>query len=251
MALPVLAIVGPSGSGKTRVARALLQVLTARGYRIAAAKHCPHGYQLDRPSSDSARLLAAGAAQVVLASPWQRATIETADADVSLGEITASLGNTYDLLLAEGFKESAVPKVLVMGRERLPLAPTNVIAVVGESGFAGDVPHYSFEEIDGLAERVQQQLLDRPLERGGVSLVVDGVPVSLGPFASAALAGAILGFVKALKGVPQDPRNVHLALDGLEPKGEALPLTTNITTASALLRTHESQRLSGLDTGTE
>jgi hypothetical protein len=189
-------------------------------------KHCPHGYQLDRPSSDSARLLAAGAARVLLASPWQRATIETADADVSLGEITASLGNTYDLLLAEGFKESAVPKVLVAGREHLSPAPTNVIATVGGPGGAGDVPHYSFEEMDRLADQVQRQLLDRPLDQGGVSLVVDGVPVSLGAFASAALAGAVLGFVKALKGVPQDPRNVHLVLEGLESREEVTPQPT-------------------------
>jgi hypothetical protein len=66
--------------------------------------------------------------------------------------------------------------------------------------------------MDRLAGQVQQQLLDRPLERGGVSLVVDGVPVSLGPFASTALAGVILGFVRALKGVPQNPQEVHVAL---------------------------------------
>ncbi len=217
MELPVLAIVGLSGSGKTRVARALLQALTVRGYRIAAVKHCPHGYQLDRPSSDSARLLAAGAARVFLTSPGQRATIDAVDPDPSLEAIAASLGNIYDLLLAEGFKQSAVPKVLVLGKEALSPQPGQVIATVGEPGMATDAPHYGFEEMDRLADQVQQQLLDRPLERGGVSLVVDGVQVSLGPFASAALAGAVLGFVKALKGAPRNPRTVQLVLDSPEP----------------------------------
>ena len=61
MTPPVVAIIGPPDSGKTMVAVALIELLAARGYRIAAVKHSAHGHRVDRPATDRARLYAAGA----------------------------------------------------------------------------------------------------------------------------------------------------------------------------------------------
>lgn len=66
---PVVAVVGYSDSGKTRVAAALIELLSARGYRIAAIKHCLHGHQPARPHSDSERLYERGAVAVIASSP--------------------------------------------------------------------------------------------------------------------------------------------------------------------------------------
>ena len=76
MTVPIIAIVGLSNSGKTLVAKALIQKLVDRGYRIAAVKHSPHGHQVDRPGTDSAHLFEAGAARVIISSPDQRTSIE-------------------------------------------------------------------------------------------------------------------------------------------------------------------------------
>ncbi|MBI2165044.1 MAG: molybdopterin-guanine dinucleotide biosynthesis protein B [Chloroflexi bacterium] len=217
-----LAIVGPSGSGKTRVAVALVERLRARGHRVAAVKHSPHGHQVDRPASDSSRLFAAGADKVIVSSPGQSTAIERTQGDASLEEVVATLDPSYDLVIAEGFKGSTVPKVLVVGGEVLSPAPGNVIAVVGAGETGAQVPCYSFEELDRLADQVEKDLLEKAGESQAISLVVDGRPVPLGPFAASALAGVVHGFLSSLKGVPASPRWVRLGLGPDKPKARHL-----------------------------
>ena len=138
------------------MAVALIETLASRGYRIAAVKHSSHGHQVDRPATDSARLYAAGAYRIFLSSPGQMTTIERTEVDTPLEEILAFLDSSYDLVVAEGFKGSTVPKVMVLGEEQLSPPPENVIAVVGDHAAAEDVPCYSFDELDGLAQQVQR-----------------------------------------------------------------------------------------------
>lgn len=154
--IPVIAIVGYSDSGKTRVATFLIQALTARGCRIAAIKHCHHGHQVvDRPSSDSTRLSRAGAIKTILSSPGQITSIEYTSGDTTLEEIVASLDNNYDLVVAEGFKKSTVPKVLVLGEKPISM-PQNVIALVSDQKRMNDesMPCYNFTELDKLAGQI-------------------------------------------------------------------------------------------------
>lgn len=218
MTLPTIAIVGYSDAGKTTVASSLIQTLVARGYRIVAVKHCAHGHEVDRPSTDSARLFAAGAGRVVMSSPGLLTSIEATQMDTPLEAIAASLDSSdssYDLVVAEGFKGSSVPKVLVMGEERLSPSPQNVIAVVGDHRTAGEVPSYTFQEVDALADQLQSQMLEGPESRRvgtEVSLVVDGIPVDMGGFSSIVLSQVVLGFLKALRNVPPDPQRVRIAI---------------------------------------
>ncbi|MEE8442660.1 MAG: molybdopterin-guanine dinucleotide biosynthesis protein B [Dehalococcoidia bacterium] len=213
MTLPVIAIVGPSDSGKTRVATALIQILSGQGYRIAAVKHSPHGHQMDRPGTDSAKLFESGANRTVVSSPGQMTTIERTRDDTSLEEIVASLGPGYDLVVAEGFKASTVPKVLVLGAEELSPPPQRVLAVVSDDKRAGDVPCYGFQELDGLAKQIQDQMLDGAGNPSPISLLVDGAPVSLAPFPARLLARTVYGFLAEFKNLPSDPKRVQLVLE--------------------------------------
>ncbi|MBI2935893.1 MAG: molybdopterin-guanine dinucleotide biosynthesis protein B [Chloroflexi bacterium] len=215
MSLPVIAIVGPSNSGKTRVAEAIILRLVAQELRVAAVKHCPHGHQVDKPGSDSARLFAAGATRVLMSSPGQLTTIERTEADMTLEEVAVSLDPGYDLLVAEGFKSSTVPKVLVLGAEEVSPLPQQVIAVVSDQRVSlNNVPHYSFQQMDALADEVQRRILREIPKVPAFSLQVDGAPIALAPFPAKALASVILGFLKALKDVPPKPRRVRIVLGG-------------------------------------
>lgn len=215
MTLPAIAIVGYSDAGKTTVASALIQTLVARGYRIAAVKHCAHGHEVDRPATDSARLFAAGAGKVFMSSPGLLTSVETTQMDTPLEAIVASLDSSdysYDLVLAEGFKDSSVPKVLVMGEERLSPQPQNVIAVVGDHETAAKVPSYTFQEMDALADQLQNQMLEGARGAPGVSLVVDGTAIDMGGFTSSVLSQVVLGFLKALRNVPSDPQRLRIVI---------------------------------------
>ncbi|MFH1560185.1 MAG: molybdopterin-guanine dinucleotide biosynthesis protein B [Chloroflexota bacterium] len=215
MTLPAIAVVGYSDTGKTTVASSLVQTLVARGYRIAAVKHCPHGHKVDRPSTDSARLFAAGADKVVATSPGLLTSMEVTQVDTSLEAIVASLESSdysYDLVVAEGFKGSSAPKILVMGEEHLSPSPQNVIAIIGDHKTAGKVPSYTFQELDALANQVQDQMLKGATEAPGISLVVDGVSIDMGGFASRILYQVILGFLSTLKNIPPDPQRIRIIL---------------------------------------
>lgn len=113
MSHAVLALVGSSGSGKTRVAEALIRRLTERGYRVAAVKHCPHGYRLDAAGSDSDRLMTAGAARVAVVSQAEWALLGRVHEDAHFESIAETVGEHCDLVLGEGFRSSTVPKVMV------------------------------------------------------------------------------------------------------------------------------------------
>ncbi len=166
---PVIAIVGPSGSGKTRVATALIKLLSEQGYRIAAVKHCPHGHRLDWQTKDSARLFTAGASEIIISSPGQQTRIQRTEDDAPLNQIVASLDSRYDLVVAEGFKTSAVPKVLVLKEgETWPLSP-GVIAVVGGRGSAEDVPRYAFQKVAALAGQILDQIMGEAVNGPAIS----------------------------------------------------------------------------------
>lgn len=160
MTTPVVAVVGYSDSGKTRVASALVGILTRKGYRIAAVKHCHEGHQLDLPEKDTARLYDAGAAQVVAVSPGQITSVQRTQGELTLEEIAALLGPGYDLIVAEGFKGSSAPKVLVVGKE--PLTATSVIAFVSDSPMdGGGRPIFTFADMERLARLLEALYLLR------------------------------------------------------------------------------------------
>lgn len=159
---PVVAVVGASNRGKTRVATALVETLSNRGYRIAVIKHCPHGHDAGRPGSDSHRLYRAGAVTVIASSPDQRTLVERVDHDASLASLVASVGPQVDLVIVEGFKDSQVPKILVTSNGRMTLSVDGVIGTVGSNGDVSATPAYAFEDMDNLAALIQSMFLAPP-----------------------------------------------------------------------------------------
>ena len=157
MAPPIVAVVGLSNSGKTTVAASLVAALTSQGYRVAAVKHCPHGHESDRPSSDTNRLYEAGAVTVAASSPGALTTRRRVGNDPALETVVSTVGAGADIVVAEGFKSSAAPKVVVGD---LPLSLENVIAHVDSKPERSDVPTYTFRQMDALADQIRQQFLE-------------------------------------------------------------------------------------------
>jgi len=119
--LPVLGICGWSGSGKTTLIEQLLPVLADRGLKVAVIKHDAHGLDVDRPGKDSDRFFQAGAD--VLAQGPDQAFFRTHHSGVELADLVAPLAPGYDLILVEGHKRSAIPKVWLLGDDQTPPPP--------------------------------------------------------------------------------------------------------------------------------
>ncbi|HEX8614181.1 MAG TPA: molybdopterin-guanine dinucleotide biosynthesis protein B [Telluria sp.] len=141
----LLGVIGWSGSGKTTLLETLVGRLAADGLRINVIKHSHHDVMLEPPHKDSARLRTAGAAQVMIASPFRVAVIRELRGapEPTLAEQLALLGPA-DLTLVEGYKWEAIPKLEVQ-RPSLghpPLYPNDphIVAVASDAPPPGDLP---------------------------------------------------------------------------------------------------------------
>jgi molybdopterin-guanine dinucleotide biosynthesis protein B len=144
----VLGVVGWSGSGKTTLLEWLVARLAERGLRVNVIKHSHHDIVLEPPHKDSARLRTAGAAEVMIASPYRYAIMRElrGAGEPSLAEHLARLAPA-DLTLVEGYKWEAIPKLEVhrpsLGQPAMYLDDPHVVAVASDAprpaGLARDV----------------------------------------------------------------------------------------------------------------
>ncbi len=133
----VLGVIGTSGSGKTTLLEYLLAQLAAQGLKVNVIKHSHHDLQFEPQHKDSARLRMAGAAEVMVGSPYRYAIIHELRGapEPTLDEQLVRM-SPADLTLLEGFKSYAIDKLEVYRVEagRAPLYPHDerVLAVAAD-----------------------------------------------------------------------------------------------------------------------
>ena len=134
---PVLAVVGWSGSGKTTLLEHLIAGLSGAGLRVNIVKHSHHDIELEPPRKGSARLRLAGAAEVMIASPYRIAIMRELRAapEPPLAELLARL-SPADLTLVEGYKWESLPKLEVhrpaLDKSALYADDTTIVAVASD-----------------------------------------------------------------------------------------------------------------------
>ncbi|NVE00427.1 molybdopterin-guanine dinucleotide biosynthesis protein B [Massilia sp. BJB1822] len=141
----VLGVVGRSGSGKTTLLEYLVARLAEQGRKVNIVKHSHHDIELEPPSKDSARLRRAGAAEVMIASPFRFAVIrELRGAEEPGMEEQLSRLSPADLTLIEGFKTWPMPKLEVfrrsVGQTPLYLGDDSIVAVASDEGRPAELP---------------------------------------------------------------------------------------------------------------
>jgi len=141
----LLGVVGWSGSGKTTLLEFLVAQLSARGLKINIIKHSHHDVMLEPPHKDSARLRMAGAAEVMIASPFRVAVMRELRGapEPSLAEQAAQLAPA-DLTLVEGYKWEPIPKLEVyrpsLGQPALFPGDSHIVAVASDVARPADAP---------------------------------------------------------------------------------------------------------------
>ena len=159
--VPVVSLVGYSDSGKTTVMQNLIRILKQRGYRIAAVKHASHGYTMDSDGTDSWNYAQAGADKVIIAGPQSLTIHELLQQEMPLAEIVNRIGN-IDMILAEGFKKEPGPKIEIFRQgisENRITGIDNLVATISDIELPEELPHFSFEELDKVADFIVQRFL--------------------------------------------------------------------------------------------
>jgi molybdopterin molybdotransferase len=134
--LPLVSIVGKSQSGKTLLMEQLIAEFKKRGYKVAAVKHSHGEMEIDHPGKDSWKFSQAGSDAVCISSPDKLAFIKNLDRELSIEEIMPIIGPGFDLVLAEGFKKSKIPKIEVHRKELgddLLCSPEELSAIVTDA----------------------------------------------------------------------------------------------------------------------
>lgn len=131
----LLGFVGGSGSGKTTLVEKIMPLLRERGLRVSAIKHAHHGFDIDRPGKDSFRYREAGAEEVMLVAAGRWALLREEPGEVSLEALTGRMA-AVDIVLVEGFKLAAIPKIEVfrpsLGKPAFFPGDAGIVAVASD-----------------------------------------------------------------------------------------------------------------------
>jgi molybdopterin-guanine dinucleotide biosynthesis protein B len=115
--MKVYGVIGWKNSGKTSLMERLVAEMTGRGFSVSTVKHVHHSVDLDQPGKDTYRHRQAGAREVVLASADRLAIlVEHRGPEPELPAVLTRLA-PVDLVLVEGYKRDAHPKVEVWREE--------------------------------------------------------------------------------------------------------------------------------------
>jgi molybdopterin-guanine dinucleotide biosynthesis protein B len=141
----IFGFAGWSGSGKTTLLTAIIPELTARGLKVSTIKHAHHEFDIDQPGKDSWRHRQAGASEVMVASSRRWALMHElrGSTEPTLEQLAARM-NPTDLLLVEGWKRHAHPKIEVhrpsLGKQLLYPDDPHIVAIAADEPLAAPIP---------------------------------------------------------------------------------------------------------------
>ncbi|MDH4320426.1 MAG: molybdopterin-guanine dinucleotide biosynthesis protein B [Desulfobulbaceae bacterium] len=215
---PVVTFVGKPDSGKTTLLEKLIPVLNRRGCRVGTIKHHVHRFEMDKPGKDTFRHKQAGARVVALSSPTGLGVISDTDGDSDVEYLAARYFGDVDLVIAEGYKRLALPKVEVY-RSALypePLAGRDEtwVAMVSDSQAASaGLPWFSLDDCEGLASFLIETFIGPrvPVAGGRTTLIVDGAPIPLNAFVEGFLRRSLIGMTSSLKGC-RNPKDITITI---------------------------------------
>jgi molybdopterin-guanine dinucleotide biosynthesis adapter protein len=199
MAIPVVSFVGCSDSGKTTLLERLIPELKRRGHRVATIKHAE---EIDfEPGKDSGRHLRAGSDLAVVVAPHQMVMVKSTGQPAAIEDVISLIGNDYDIILAEGYKNASVPKIVLCRGNSEPLlaSVSGLVGAVTDKPLDIDVRQFSFADIFGIADYIEENFI-RP-ETNTIDIYVNGVPIPLTKFPCQIFSQNLISMVSCLKGV--------------------------------------------------
>ncbi|CRL15336.1 molybdopterin-guanine dinucleotide biosynthesis protein B [Phaeobacter italicus] len=161
--MKIYGVTGWKNCGKTGLMERLVAEFCERGLSVSTLKHAHHSTDVDHPGTDSFRHRTAGASEVILASPNRVAIMQELRGapEPSFESLLARL-RPVDLVLVEGFKREAHPKIEAHRQEAgQPLiAPkdTSIRAVASDSPLELDRPVFDLDDTAAIADFIAQEL---------------------------------------------------------------------------------------------
>src|SRR5687767_13014462 len=165
--MKTLGIAGYSGSGKTTLIEKLIPLLVREGLKVSLIKHAHHEFDVDQPGKDSYRHRHAGCAEVLVSSSkrWALMHEHRGAPEPKLQDLVKHL-SPCDLLIVEGYKSEAIPKIEVHRRDaQVPMLhpdDPHVVAVATDEPLETALPQLDVNDVEAIARFIIRHLaLDR------------------------------------------------------------------------------------------
>lgn len=154
----ILSIIGKSDSGKTTLILKLLPALKRKGYKVAVAKHCPRGFDLDLKGKDSFKFTQAGGEATFLSSPDTVALIRPKKGASNIKENLGNYFSDFDLVLMEGYNSDSGIKKMQVFRKIIGgpvLSSREIIGYVSDDSLRTDKPVHGADDIQGIVSFIE------------------------------------------------------------------------------------------------
>lgn len=200
--VPIIAIVGKSGAGKTLIMEKLITEFKARGYCVGAVKHSHQAVELDAPGKDTWRFSQAGSDAVAVSSPSRITIFKNLDREPSLEQTVLLLGDSYDIILAEGFKTTRTPKIEVCPTDKtedMVCSESDLRAVISDGRLSVKIPVFGRGEIVKVADFIEHEIM--AAMPSDMSVMINGRNLPLKRFVKDIMASSILAMLGTLKTV--------------------------------------------------
>ena len=159
----IYGVVGWKNAGKTGLMERLVTEITGRGLSVSTVKHAHHSFDVDHEGKDSYRHRQAGATEVLLASRNRFALMhELRNEDEPPLEALLGKLAPVDLVLVEGYKRDAHPKVeahrSVTGNPLIAPGDETVRAVASDTPLDLDCPVFDLDDTKAIADFILGQV---------------------------------------------------------------------------------------------
>ena len=166
--IPIVGFAAYSGTGKTTLLKKLIGLFSQNNINVGVIKHAHHEFDIDHPGKDSYELRKAGAKQILVGSKnrWAHIVEYSGEHTYTLEDhINHMAGENLDLILVEGFKPEAIPKIeIIRSGFKNPLfypSDSSVIAIAtdGELPQETDLPVLDLNSAEEIYEFICKRFL--------------------------------------------------------------------------------------------
>lgn len=205
----IVSIVGISHSGKTTLLEKIIRELTARNYRVATIKHTAEEATMDAPGKDTWRHIRAGSSATAIGSDSRIVLIKPVKEKSTVEEMARLMGEDYDIIITEGFKQGKYPKIEVHRKENGPPLSgiEGIIAIATNEKLDTGARQFSIDDYKAVTDFIEEEFILPQADR--LSLYVNDELMTLSAFPRQIITSLFLAIAGSLKGVA-DIRNLKM-----------------------------------------
>jgi molybdopterin-guanine dinucleotide biosynthesis protein B len=221
--MKIFAFVGISDSGETHLMRKLIGELKGRGCTVSVIKHCARGIDFKEQGKDTAQFMEAGADSACMYSPDGIVVFPQKKTELDVKRISRKYLKCSDFILVEGAEsDKKLKKIEVLRKgfsEKILCSPEELIAVVSDFEAAKDIPVFHPENIEKIADFLENYPQEKEPQ---IRLDIDDVSVPMNPFVQKIFSNTLMGMIRSLEGIPEDPECITLSLSKKGKKDEKI-----------------------------